>query len=136
MVRQVNLYEAKTHLSQLVEDAARGEVIVIAKNGKPLAKLSPAPDESQAPRELGQWAALKDPNDDRTRREWWRDWKALDAEIEREFEQGVAEERREYDNSWLATSSTPALSSGPKRSPKGSGVKRISNSKRRRTSFS
>ena len=105
MVRQVNLYEAKTHLSKLVEAAARGEVIVIAKNGKPLAKLSSAPDESQAPRELGQWAALKDPSDSRTRQEWWRDWKALDAEIEREFEQGVAEDRREYDNSWPATSS-------------------------------
>ncbi len=36
---QVNLYEAKTHLSSLVERAAAGEEIVIAKNGKPMARL-------------------------------------------------------------------------------------------------
>lgn len=35
----VNLYEAKTHLSSLVERAARGEEIVIAKAGRPLARL-------------------------------------------------------------------------------------------------
>ena len=39
MTRQVNLYEAKTNLSQLVEDAAKGEEIIIAKNGKPMVKL-------------------------------------------------------------------------------------------------
>ncbi len=38
---RVNLYEAKTHLSSLVERAAKGEEIVIAKAGKPMAKLSP-----------------------------------------------------------------------------------------------
>ena len=36
---QVNIHEAKTHLSRLVEKAARGEEIVIAKGGKPKAKL-------------------------------------------------------------------------------------------------
>ena len=36
---QVNLYEAKTQLSSLVERAARGEEIVIAKAGKPMARL-------------------------------------------------------------------------------------------------
>jgi prevent-host-death family protein len=35
----VNLYEAKTHLSSLVERAAEGEEIVIAKAGRPLARL-------------------------------------------------------------------------------------------------
>ena len=35
----LNLYEAKTQLSSLVEKAAAGEEIIIAKNGKPLAKL-------------------------------------------------------------------------------------------------
>ena len=34
-----NLYEAKTHLSQIVDRAAKGEEIVIAKAGVPLAKL-------------------------------------------------------------------------------------------------
>jgi prevent-host-death family protein len=37
--KQVNLYEAKTQLSRLVEEAAKGEEIVIAKNGKPIARL-------------------------------------------------------------------------------------------------
>ena len=37
---QVNLYEAKTNLSSLVERAAKGEEIVIAKAGKPMAKLT------------------------------------------------------------------------------------------------
>lgn len=37
----LNLYEAKTQLSALVEQAAAGEEIIIAKNGKPMAKLVP-----------------------------------------------------------------------------------------------
>ena len=37
---QLNLYEAKTQLSSLVERAAKGEEIVIAKAGKPMARLS------------------------------------------------------------------------------------------------
>ena len=37
----VNLYNAKTHLSKLVDRAAAGEEIVIAKAGKPKAKLVP-----------------------------------------------------------------------------------------------
>ena len=39
MTKQVNLYEAKTQLSRLVEEAAKGNEIVIAKNGVPLARL-------------------------------------------------------------------------------------------------
>jgi prevent-host-death family protein len=40
-----NLYEAKTHLSELVERAAAGEEIIIAKAGKPRARLVPLPAE-------------------------------------------------------------------------------------------
>jgi prevent-host-death family protein len=36
---QVNIHEAKTHLSRLVERAAAGEEIVIGKAGKPVARL-------------------------------------------------------------------------------------------------
>ena len=36
---QVNIYEAKTRLSALVDQAHHGETIIIAKNGTPLAKL-------------------------------------------------------------------------------------------------
>ena len=41
MDETVNLYQAKTHLSRLVERAAKGEEIIIAKGGKPKAKLVP-----------------------------------------------------------------------------------------------
>ncbi len=53
----VNLYEAKTTLSKLVERAAAGEEIVIAKAGRPLARLVPlAKTKSKGPRELGLFA--------------------------------------------------------------------------------
>jgi prevent-host-death family protein len=51
-VTKVNLYEAKTQLSRLVERAAAGEEIVIAKGGRPLARLVPLAQRT-APRELG-----------------------------------------------------------------------------------
>ena len=38
-MRTVNMREAKTHLSRLVEAAARGEPFVIARAGKPLVKV-------------------------------------------------------------------------------------------------
>ena len=41
MTRQVNLYEGKTRLSQLVERAAAGEEIIIARGGVPRAWLVP-----------------------------------------------------------------------------------------------
>jgi prevent-host-death family protein len=49
---QVNLYEAKTKLSSLVERAAKGETIVIAKAGKPMARLSPIPEEEHGSKPL------------------------------------------------------------------------------------
>lgn len=38
-MRTVNIHEAKTHLSRLVDQAAKGEPFVIAKAGKPLVKV-------------------------------------------------------------------------------------------------
>ena len=38
---EVNIHEAKTHLSRLLERVAMGEEVVIAKAGKPVAKLVP-----------------------------------------------------------------------------------------------
>jgi prevent-host-death family protein len=38
-MQTVNIHEAKTHLSRLVEQAAKGEPFVIAKAGKPLVKV-------------------------------------------------------------------------------------------------
>jgi len=45
MSQFVSLYDAKTHLSALVDRAAAGEEIVIAKNGVPLARLLPLPKQ-------------------------------------------------------------------------------------------
>ena len=47
-----NIHDAKTHLSRLVEQAAKGEPFVIAKAGKPMVKVIPldAPESSQAKR--------------------------------------------------------------------------------------
>ncbi len=39
-MQTVNIHEAKTHLSRLVEQAAKGESFVIAKAGKPLVKVT------------------------------------------------------------------------------------------------
>ena len=39
-MKQVSISEAKARFSALVEEAAAGEVIIITKNGKPLAKLT------------------------------------------------------------------------------------------------
>jgi prevent-host-death family protein len=43
MTKVFNLYEAKNQLSSLVDRAASGEEIVIAKHGRPMAKLVPVP---------------------------------------------------------------------------------------------
>ncbi|MGA9978963.1 MAG: type II toxin-antitoxin system Phd/YefM family antitoxin [Candidatus Sulfotelmatobacter sp.] len=42
---EVNIHEAKTHLSRLLERVALGEEVVIAKAGKPVAKLVPFDDQ-------------------------------------------------------------------------------------------
>jgi prevent-host-death family protein len=49
---QLNLYDAKTRLSELVEAASQGETVVIAKAGRPLAKLGPV-DAARKPVRLG-----------------------------------------------------------------------------------
>jgi prevent-host-death family protein len=48
-----NMHEAKTQLSRLAERAAKGEEIVIARNGHPLARLVRV--EERKPRTLGIW---------------------------------------------------------------------------------
>lgn len=51
---QVNLYEAKSQLSSLVDRAAKGEEFVIAKAGRPMAKLVALAPEPKSPRKPGQ----------------------------------------------------------------------------------
>ena len=62
----VSLYEAKTQLSSLVERAAEGEEIVIAKSGKPKARLVPMDDVRpmrEPGRGRGQWRVGDDFDD-------------------------------------------------------------------------
>ena len=40
-MRKVNIHDAKTHLSKLAEQAGAGEEIIIAKSGRPIARLVP-----------------------------------------------------------------------------------------------
>jgi prevent-host-death family protein len=43
-MRSVGAYEAKTHLSRLIDEVGRGERFAITKNGVPVAMLSPVPE--------------------------------------------------------------------------------------------
>jgi prevent-host-death family protein len=58
-MRTVNIHEAKTHLSKLVDAAAKGEPFIIARAGKPLVKVVPL-DASAAPRRIGFMEGLGD----------------------------------------------------------------------------
>jgi prevent-host-death family protein len=63
MSRAINIHEAKTHLSRLVEQAAAGREIIIAKAGKPLARLVPLANAAR-PKKLGQLkGTITVPND-------------------------------------------------------------------------
>lgn len=54
VMRAINIHEAKTHLSRLVEDAARGKAFIIAKAGRPMVKVVPyCEGESERGRRLG-----------------------------------------------------------------------------------
>ena len=65
-MKLVNIQAAKTHLSRLVEEAAAGEEIVIAKAGRPCVRLVPC-TPAATPRVLGGWEGVLhiDPGFDR-----------------------------------------------------------------------
>jgi prevent-host-death family protein len=52
--RHVNVHEAKTQLSRLLESVSRGEEVVIARAGTPVARLVPYEGDT-SPREPGAW---------------------------------------------------------------------------------
>ena len=54
-MKPVNIHEAKTHLSRLVERVAAGDEVVIARAGKPVAKLIPYRDNAPPIRRPGAW---------------------------------------------------------------------------------
>jgi prevent-host-death family protein len=76
----VNMHEAKTHLSKLVERVEGGAEITINRAGKPAAKLVPVPQAKPGRRKLGGWEGkFEMPSDE--------EWEAMDKEIEQLFEE-------------------------------------------------
>lgn len=76
---KVNMHEAKTHLSRLVERVEGGEEIVISRAGKAVAKLVPVPAKPGR-RKLGGWAGKFElPSDE--------EWERMDREVEQLFEE-------------------------------------------------
>lgn len=61
--KTVNVHEAKTHLSRLLERAHAGEEIIIAKSGEPYARLMPLTDR-QPKRQPGTLKGLVELTDD------------------------------------------------------------------------
>lgn len=51
----VNVYEAKTHLSRLLDRVLAGEEVVIGRAGTPVARLVPMPAAEPTRRSLGAW---------------------------------------------------------------------------------
>jgi len=76
MAEVVNMHQAKSSLSRLVQRALEGEEVVIARNGEPLVKLVPVPKERK-PRVPGRYKG----------KVWMApDFEFTDAEIEELFE--------------------------------------------------
>ena len=72
-MKSVNIHQAKTHLSRLVEEAARGEEIIIAKAGKPMVRLVPV-TSSEGSRPLGSLAGRV-----RESESWWTPDREIEA---------------------------------------------------------
>lgn len=75
MSASVNIYNAKTQLSQLINRVERGEEIVISRNGRPVARLAPlaAMKRDRTPGLLKGRIAIKAGFDDMTEQDE-RDW--------------------------------------------------------------
>jgi prevent-host-death family protein len=82
---QVNLYEAKTQLSKLVDRAAAGEDIIIAKNGTPVAVLV-APGKARP--KVREFGFLKDQMPPITDEQWAES----DEYVRQLFEDSINEE--------------------------------------------
>lgn len=77
MTIKVNIHEAKTTLSKLIQAAKQGEEVIISRAGMPEVRLVPVEMPEQKPRrQFGNWAG----------KVWYApDYDQVDAEIERDF---------------------------------------------------
>jgi antitoxin (DNA-binding transcriptional repressor) of toxin-antitoxin stability system len=78
---QINMYEAKTRLSELVQKALAGEEVIIAKGGKPMVTLKPV----EAPRRTssrgilaGQNIVIPEDFDEPMPDEWFEDTSGIE----------------------------------------------------------
>lgn len=78
-MHQVNVYEAKTHLSQLLDRVEAGEEIIIGRAGRPVARLVPY-RQIRADRQPGAW---------RGRVQISQDFDELPEELRRAFDRDV-----------------------------------------------
>ena len=62
-MQQVNIHEAKTQLSMLLEKVSQGEPFVIAKAGKPVAKVIPFSQTQTPPKRVGFLSDINIPDD-------------------------------------------------------------------------
>lgn len=72
---QVNVHEAKTQLSRLLELVEQGETVVIARNGHPVAELISARRPGGFPFGIAREEPLVAPGDD-----WWQPMSDTEAE--------------------------------------------------------
>ena len=82
-MKTVNMHEAKTHLSRLVEAATKGEPFVIARAGKPLVEVRAIEPAQRPERQLFGFLKGKFTYDEEVDRQ-------LDEEIRAEFEASIA----------------------------------------------
>jgi prevent-host-death family protein len=136
MVRQIDVEKAKAQFAKLVAAAAKGEEIILSKDGKPMVRLVAIPaippeaseKKKRGKRKLGQWAKLMTPEE----RDYYgsdqflRDWNTMDAEIGRDFEESANRPLEEAgrDFKWDDISSTQVRSSARKTVPRKSVRKR------------
>jgi prevent-host-death family protein len=133
MAREIDVEKAKAQFARLVAAAAKGEDIILSKDGKPMVRLvavSPEVSEKKkrGKRKLGQWAKLMTPEE----RDYYgsdqflRDWNAMDVDIGRDFEESANRPLEEAgrDFKWDDISSTQVRSSARKAVPRKSVRKR------------
>ncbi len=72
---QVNVQEAKSQLSRLLELVEQGETVVIARHGRPVAELVPASRQGGFPFGIGRDEPLVPPGD-----AWWQPMSDSEAE--------------------------------------------------------
>ena len=86
----IGAYEAKTKFSELIARAERGESFTVTKNGRPVARISPAPafDRQKARAAADRILALLDAQGPPvSEQQAQRNWEELRADMERDFDE-------------------------------------------------